>query len=778
MATSTSRLEERYEILAALPGSSLFAVYSARDRSNDDNVEIRQPRVRALENLAAIEPFRRLMSEYQEVRNQYLSRMVDIAREDEDLWIAYEAPHGDPLRNRLVEGVRLDDALQLIAQAANALEELHQAGLYHGDINSRSLHVLPVGGAQLRGAGLAALATAMGGAMQSSLQIPMPAYMAPELLRGGPPTPQSDIFSLGMVLYETLTGRLPFTGNTRDTVRVKQQESRISPVTTMDQSLPAALDPLISQALAWEPADRFQTAKEMEDALLDLRLNLPAAEEHGLVPEESARDQIRIEISGFEPTMSHAQRAEDVGYRVCMECLTVNSAGVARCAVCWRDLSSSPITDRVEGDALAASTEKSRFRRRWIRRGSIAAVFLILAALFVYDRGAPPGLLTGPPTTNLSALAGPGFWTTPRGGNEAKGSFVQAPVVPQGNERWQLELDAEIASSPTVADGRVFITTRDARILALSADDGSIIWEAAAPGPVDTAAIVAGDQVFVAFRNSSIVSYNAATGEEIWQARLSNPLFSWVIVNDGVLYASCQNGVLQALDAGTGELRWEIDTGGGLPAPPAISEGLLVVPTEHKQMMVLVGLTGHARLIYVIPRSVEGSAAVNNGVAIVAGLDRHVRAVDIRAQNLPLERTVLRWWTQFFIWGMAPFPPAQSGVIWTDYLGEEMRTHPAISGSRAFVSTTEGSLTAYSVGAGEIIWDIELEDEPSIPGSPTVVNNTVFVGTDENNLHAVDARNGGRLWTLPLEGPLTGIPAFADGALFIATENGVLYALD
>ena len=778
MATSTSPLEERYEILAALPGSSLFAVYSARDRSNDDIVEIRQPRVRALENSAAIEPFRRLMSQYQDVRNPYLSRMVDIAGEDEDLWIAYEAPHGDPLRTRLVDGVRLDDALQLIAQAASALEELHHAGLYHGDINSRVLYVLPVGGAQLRGSGLAALATAMGGAMQSSLQIPMPAYMAPELLRGGPPTPQSDIFSLGMVLYETLTGRIPFTGNTRDTVRVKQQESSISPVTTINRHLPAALDALISRALAWDPADRFQTGKEMEDAILDLRLNLPAAEEHFLVPEEAARDQIRIEISGFEPTLSAAQQGGDVGYRVCMECLTVNSASVARCAVCWLELSNSPITDRVEGDALAATTEMSRRKRRWIRRGSIATALILLAALFIYDRGAPPGLLTGSPTTNLSSLAGPGFWTTPRGGNEAKGSILQAPVVPQGNERWRLELDAEIASSPTVADGRVFITTRDARILALSADDGSIIWEVAAPGPVDTAAIVAGDQVFVAFRNSDVVSYNAATGEEIWQTRMSNPLFSWVIVNDGVMYTSCQDGVLQAFDAGTGKLRWEIDTGGGLPAPPSISEGLLVVPTEDKQIMVLVGLTGSARLIYVLPHSVEGSAAVNNGVAIVSGLDRYVRAIDIRATNLPLERTALRWWTQFFIWGMAPFPPAQSGVIWTDYHGHAMTTHPAISGSRAFVSTSEGSLVAYSVGTGEIIWEIELEDEPSITGSPTVVNNTVFVGTDDNNLHAVNARNGGRLWTLPLKGPLTGIPAFADGALFIATDNGVLYALD
>ena len=773
-----SSLEERYEILVALPGSSLFSVYSARDRSTDDPVEIRQPRVRALENEAAIEPFRAMMTRYEEVRNPYLSRLVDIAEEGDDLWLAFEAPRGDPLRNWLVRGVPLDEALQLIAQAASALQSLHDAGLFHGDVTSRALHVLPVGGAQLRGGGLAALATAMGGAMRSSLQTPAPAYMAPELLRGGVPTPQSDIFSLGMVLYETLTGGLPFTGNTRDTVRVKQQESVVSPVASINPALPDTLDPVIARAIAWEPADRFQTAQEMEQALLELRLGVAAADAHHVVPDETAREQIRIEISGFEPIGADSHQVGEAGYRVCMECLTVNSASSARCAVCWRDLAGAPITDRIQGIELAEQTQKSRRKRTWIRRGAIASVLIVLAALFIFDRGAPPALFTGPPTTNLSALAGPGFWTTPRGGNEAPGSFLQASIVPEGDVRWQLNLDIEISSSPTIADGRVFITTRDSRILALSADDGSLIWEAEAPGPVDTAAIVAGDRVFVAFRNSRLASYDVATGEEIWRTRMSNPLFSWVIVEDGVLYASCQNGVIQAFDAGTGELRWEIDTEGGLPAPPSISEGLLVVPTENQQIIVLVGLTGRTRLIYVFRRSVEGSAAIHNGVAIVGGLDSHVRAIDIRAQNLPLERTVLRWWTQFFLWGMAPFPPAQSGVIWTDYLGDEITTHPALSGNRAIVSTNTGALAAYSVGAGEVIWNVSLEDGPSVPGSPTVVNDTVFVGTDQNNLHAFDARNGGRLWTLELDGPVTGIPAFADGALYIATRNGVLYALD
>ena len=777
MTITPASLQERYDIIAALPGTSLYSVYSAIERDSGDTVEIREPRFRALEDTSTLVPFHALMDRHQAVHHAHLGRLLDVPTEGDSFWMVYEPARGEQLRGWLTRGLQLDEALQLIAQAASGLQALHDAGLIHGDVNSRNFFVTPVTGAQLRNAGLSELSSGLSG-LQASLQIPLPPYMAPEVLRGAEPGPKSDIFALGMVLYETLTGHLPFTGNTRDTVRVKQQEGRIAPVTTVNANLPAALNAIAAKALAWEPEGRFESALEMRETLLEFRNNLSAPEAQIVVPPEQARQEILDDIAQFEPARIDEVTAAAGEFRVCAECLTVNLASVTRCAMCWRDIRDVPIRSRIEGESFAQKTEQRRRMWKWARRGSVVFVAVALLALFMYDRGAPPGLLTGPPTTTLTAQVGTGLWTTPRGGAAGIGGVASADVVPQGSERWRADIGSAVQSAPTVADGRIFVTTRDARVMALSTEDGSILWETEAPGPVDAAPVIAGDRIYVPYRNGRLISYDTATGEELWVARISNPLYSWVVVDDGSVYAACQDGVIQAFDAGTGEKRWEIDTGGGMSAAPSISDGLLIVPTQDRQILILVGETGQTRLAYVLRGTVDGGAAISHGTAVMGDLQGLVRAIDIRAQNLPLEKTVLRFWAQFYIWGMAPFPPAQSGVVWTHRIGEEVRAPAAIAGNRAYFATTEGNVYAFSLGGGQELWKTPLAGDPVKPGAPTIVGDVLFVGSDSGNLHALNAVTGDALWNLGLNAPMSAAPAYADGNLYLLTETGILYAVE
>ncbi len=777
MTSSPASLQERYDIIAALPGTSLYSVYSAIERESDDAVEIREPRVRALENTDTLGPFRSLMEQHLDVHHAHLGRLLEIHPDGETFWMVYEPARGEQLRGWLTRGLQLDEALQLIAQAASGLQALHDAGLIHGDVNSRDVFVTPVSGAQLRNAGLSELSISMSG-LQSSLQIPLPSFMAPEILRGSEPGTKSDIFSLGMVLYETLTGHLPFTGNNRDTVRVKQQEGRIAPVTALNPALPAALDDIVGKALAWDPNERFASAQEMRETLLEFRNNLSMPEAQIVVPEEAARQEILDDIAQFEPSRLSVDGDGTGKFRVCSECLAINLSSVTRCAVCWRDIRDAPIHSRADAEEFAQRTQRQRTTRKWVRRGAIAFAVLALLVLFIYDRGAPPGLLTGPPTTTLTAQVGNGLWTTPRGGAASIGSASNVDAVPQGVERWRMEFGAEITSSPTVDNGRVFVTTLDSRILAFSTEDGSLLWERQGPGPVDTSPIVADDRLYIAFRNSRMAALDADTGEVIWESVISNPAFSWVNVADGSVYVSCQDGLIQAFDAGTGVKRWEIDTGDGLFAPPSISEGLVIIPTRGNQVLVLVGETGQTRLSYVVPGNVDGAAAISHGTAALGDSRGFVRAINIRSQNLPLEKTVLRFWSQFYIWGLAPFPPAQSGTVWTRSIREEVWADAAISGNRAFFATREGNVYAFALGSGQELWKTALDDEPTWTGSPTVVNDTLYIGAENGRLYALDTVSGDHLWNIDLGGSVSSAPAYADGGLFVLTDNGTLYAFE
>ena len=777
MTTTPASLQERYDIIAALPGTSLYSVYSAIERESDDAVEIRAPRTRALENAETLGPFRALMERHRDVHHAHLGRLLDIHSEEDSFWMVYEPARGEQLRGWLTRGLQLDEALLLISQAAAGLQALHDADLIHGDANSRNLFVTPVAGAQLRNAGLSELSIGMSG-LQSSMQIPQPAYMAPEVLRGSEPGPKADIFSLGMVLYESLTGHLPFTGNNRDTVRVKQQEGRIAPITVLNPALPEALEEIVGRALAWDPNERFSSAQEMREVLLEYRNNLSMPEAQIVVPDERARQEILDDIAQFEPSRISLDGDGTGEFRVCAECLTINLASVTRCAVCWRDIRENPVRNRTEGEAYAQRTRRRRTTRKWAIRGSVAFAVLALLALFIYDRGAPPGLLTGPPTTTLTAQAGSGLWTTPRGGAANSGSVASVDIVPQGVERWRLEIGAEINSSPTIDNGRIFVTTLDSRILAYSTEDGSLIWEQQGPGPMDAAPIVADDRLYITFRNSRLAALEADTGEVIWESVISNPLFSWAGVSDGSVYVACQNGVIQAFDAGTGEKRWEIDTDDGMVSPPSVSEGMVIIPTRGREVLFLVGETGQTRLSYVVPGTVEGAAAVSHGTAALGDSRGFVRAVDIRAQNLPLEKTVLRFWSQFYIWGLAPFPPAQSGTMWTRSIREEVWADAAIAGNRAYFATREGNVYAFTLSGGQQLWKTALGDEPTWTGSPTVVNTVLYIGSESGTFYALDAVSGEHLWNLDLGDSISSSPAYADGKLFVMTDSGTLYAFD
>jgi outer membrane protein assembly factor BamB len=87
-------------------------------------------------------------------------------------------------------------------------------------------------------------------------------------------------------------------------------------------------------------------------------------------------------------------------------------------------------------------------------------------------------------------------------------------------------------------------------------------------------------------------------------------------------------------------------------------------------------------------------------------------------------------------------------------------------------------LYALNLTDGKEIWRAPLEQSAALPGSPIIVNDVVYVGAERGALHALDAATGNPIWRFDAGGPITGNPAFADGALFLVTQNGILSRLD
>lgn len=197
----------------------------------------------------------------------------DVGRADGTLYIAMRYVEGETLK-RLVAArpLPLDRTLSIAVQTADAIAAAHKQGIVHRDLKSSNVIVTETGHAVVLDFGLAKLLDDVARSTASALTRPgtvlgTPAYMSPEQARGEPADHRSDLFSLGVVIYEMATGRLPFERATEAETLTAVVDEPHAPLTSLDTSVPRDVAAIVDRALAKVPADRFPSMREMRDAL-------------------------------------------------------------------------------------------------------------------------------------------------------------------------------------------------------------------------------------------------------------------------------------------------------------------------------------------------------------------------------------------------------------------------------------------------------------------------------------------------------------------------------
>jgi TolB-like protein/Tfp pilus assembly protein PilF len=213
--------------------------------------------------------------------------VYEIGEENSIHYIASELIEGETLRDRLTRGpMQLSEALDAAIQIASALTAAHRAGIVHRDIKPENIMLRPDGYVKVLDFGIAKLA-------EHQLPATMPRdealllvetnlgsvlgtvrYMSPEQARGGHVDKITDIWSLGVVLYEMVTGHAPFSGDTPKQVMSSILEKEPPPLTRYLSNAPAELQQIISKTLRKDRAQRYRSAHELLDALKDLRRKL------------------------------------------------------------------------------------------------------------------------------------------------------------------------------------------------------------------------------------------------------------------------------------------------------------------------------------------------------------------------------------------------------------------------------------------------------------------------------------------------------------------------
>lgn len=198
----------------------------------------------------------------------HIVRVLDHGFDDGVPWIAYEFLAGVSLSVLLEAGpLATGEALAAAGQVASALEVAHQSGILHRDVKPANVMEAGPGIYKVTDFGIARWTTGAAVRTKTGVILGTPAYMAPELVQGERASVASDVYALGVMIYELVTGQLPFSGASYLDVLRKHLSEEAPPPSQLRPGLPTAVDLLIRRALAKDPAVRYPSADAMRIAV-------------------------------------------------------------------------------------------------------------------------------------------------------------------------------------------------------------------------------------------------------------------------------------------------------------------------------------------------------------------------------------------------------------------------------------------------------------------------------------------------------------------------------
>ena len=272
---------ERYRILRLIAGGGMGDVYEAEDLELSSHVALKTLREDSTQDPHALELFKQEILLARKVTHPNVCRIFDVgwhrtaegdAAQPPVMFLTMELLRGETLADRIKRSGRLgqDEVRPLVRQVADALAAAHKAGIIHRDLKSSNIMLVASEEgprAVVMDFGLARSRTGPAKASQPDVIQGTPGYMGPEQVEGRPTTPATDVYALGVVLYEVLTGRMPFTGDTPLTVALKRLSESPSPPRLHAPELSPEWERVILKCLDKEPSRRFQSPQEVAEAL-------------------------------------------------------------------------------------------------------------------------------------------------------------------------------------------------------------------------------------------------------------------------------------------------------------------------------------------------------------------------------------------------------------------------------------------------------------------------------------------------------------------------------
>jgi eukaryotic-like serine/threonine-protein kinase len=258
-------LNDRYQLLEQLGTGGMAFVYRARDVVLDRDVAIKVLRKDYSDNEEFQNQFRLEARSAANLSHPNIVTVHDFGFADGLLYIVMEHIPGKDLKQLIRERGRfsVQDGIPLMVQACAGIGYAHRAGLVHCDVKPHNMLVSKDMRLKVTDFGIARALASFTPSERTDVVWGSPLYFAPEQAAGEPPTPASDVYSLGIVMYELLSGTPPFTAGTADELARLHISARPVPIREYIPDIPSALEEILMKVLSKEPAARYRTADQL-----------------------------------------------------------------------------------------------------------------------------------------------------------------------------------------------------------------------------------------------------------------------------------------------------------------------------------------------------------------------------------------------------------------------------------------------------------------------------------------------------------------------------------
>ncbi|MUK89481.1 Stk1 family PASTA domain-containing Ser/Thr kinase [Ornithinibacillus sp. L9] len=261
-------LNDRYRIKDTIGGGGMADVYLAKDIILDRDVAIKVLRMEYANDEEFIARFDREAQSATSLSHPNIVSIYDVGEEDKILFMAMEYVDGMTLKEYIQRYGPIDvpEAIDIMKQITSAIAHAHENEIVHRDIKPQNILIDTYGHIKVTDFGIA-MALSATSLTQTNSVLGSVHYLSPEQARGGLATKKSDIYSLGIVFFELLTGRLPFSGQSPVSIALKHLQSETPSVRRFNQEVPQSVENIVLRATAKDPFHRFNTVYDMETSL-------------------------------------------------------------------------------------------------------------------------------------------------------------------------------------------------------------------------------------------------------------------------------------------------------------------------------------------------------------------------------------------------------------------------------------------------------------------------------------------------------------------------------